>query len=228
MDSFRLSLLGKYYMSRFQEPNLSIRPFEKAVFRLLYFGPMVTPTFVTLSENQIIVKKVIQGYIEPTHDTSRLDAKERTHFDLLERFFPFEQYNRPRDSFLKRHLDSITAVHPELNSPSYYQLLLDKSADYGGEKLVYSTKVMPITSQTFRELAERINVSGYWSLPHQIICQNPPNDGFDFILEANTPQKYKVVFYGSCPENDIPFTRACQALIRQAGLEKEMQLIVEE
>jgi hypothetical protein len=188
---------------------------------------MVKPTFVILTENKIIVKKVVQGYVEPAHDTSKLDAKERKHFNLLERFFPFEQYNRPRDSFLKRHLDSITGVHPELKSPSYYQLLLNKSADYGREKFAYSTKVIPITQQTFMELAGPINASGYWSLPHTIICLNPPNDGFDFILEANTPQKYKVVFYGSCPGNDIAFTRACQKLINYAGLEKEMQLIVE-
>ncbi|MGV3657058.1 MAG: hypothetical protein ACO1NX_03855 [Chitinophagaceae bacterium] len=227
-DSFQLGLLGQGYIKSFQEPNLSLRPLEKVVFRLLYFGPMVKPAFVTLTENEIIVKQVLNGSVEPTHDESKLDAKERAHFTLLKRFFPFRQYNNPKDSLLKRRLDSVAAIYPELNDPAYYQTLLNKSADYGEENFAYSTKVKSINKKTFKQLAERINASGYWSYPHRIICQKPFADGFDFILEANTPNNYKVIFSGSCPGNDGPFTRACQALIDEAGLGKEIQLITEE
>jgi hypothetical protein len=114
---------------------------------------------------------------------------------------------------------------PQLSDLYYYRDLQNKSADAGSQKFEYSIKEIPITNKMFVQLVNMINESGYWKLSHENICDYPPSDASTFILETNTPTKYKYVSSIECPGDTSKYRKACQELINYAGMGKEIKLI---
>ena len=190
-DSFWTAHFSNYFFRRFNEPNLSIKPMDKAVFRLIYAS---FPGFViifTLDEDKIVVKESIKGYTYPAYDSTKLNELEKFHYDLLDRFYPLDEEVKK----YKNHssYDSLIKTSPELLNAAYFNSLLNKSADYGSHELEYLTKTIPISNLTFNYLVNQINSSGFWTLPYEVKCDNMSSDGGGFYFEANTPNKYKVV-----------------------------------
>ena len=119
----------------------------------------------------------------------------------------------------------MTRVYPQLLDASYYRYLLDKSSDYGSEKFTYSLKRIPISKKTFTHIVSSLNKSGYWQLPFEVKCVEMPTDGCTYILEANTQSRYNIVRRVDCPYDTSEYVKACQELVTQARMEKEINLV---
>lgn len=215
-DSFLFGLQGKAILSCFNEQNLSLRPLGKIIFRMMY-DSWYKLTIITLTENKIIVKRTIKGHSYPLGgDTSKLTPLERFHYNVLKWNFPIAE--KKLKVKYRKSLDSLTEIYPELLKPAYYEYLIKKSDWSEGGEFEYTTTEIPITYKTFARLVNLFNSSGFWNLPHELKCENEPTDAEGFILEANTPTKYKIV--SACPYDKSKFHDACSALVKYAGLNK--------
>ena len=208
------------FLQGFNEYNLSLRPNDKPIFRLTFYG--APTTIITLLPDEIIVKEFISGAWYQSPDTIKLSSREKKHFDILERFFPLNDTSYKK--WKKIYLDSLSKANPELLDPNYYKYLLEKTEVYKG-KFKYSSKKIPITKKTFIYLVSQINSSGYWQLPFDNWCKYIPNDADGFMLEANTPKKYNVVKSVSCSDDSTKYTKACQELIKYAQMDSVINLI---
>ncbi len=203
----------------FEEPNLSIRPLAKETFRLTYSQGMGETIILSFNEEEITIKKVIPGGLYD-QDTSKLTKLESAHFRILERWFPFEtKGNIPG---LKKHLDSLSLLYPELLDVNYFLMLYDKVKVRNKEKFIYQSKKNAITKKAFSSIVEQINASGYWQLPYIVECEPTSTHGPNFTLEANTFKKYQIVNRGVCRGHESGFLDLCQKIIAFAGLDKEI------
>ncbi len=220
-DSF-LYATSNYFFNFFEEHNLSLKPENKTIFRLIY-SDMRGSSIITLTPDQIIVKKKTKGWGDRIYDTTRLTQRERFHLDILQWFFPLNDTSYKQRK--RTYFDSLSKSDPELLDANYYKYLIEKSAYYGPEKFEYSLKKIPIQKKNFIHLVDLINKSGYWQLPFDNWCPNIPNDAGGFTLEANTPGKYNVVSTPSCPDDSTKYVKACQEIIKYAKMDKEIRLI---
>lgn len=207
----------QYFYKQFEEPNLSIRPLANEIFRLIYSAQSGETVILSFNKNEIVIKKGFPGggY---SWDTTRLTKLENEHLEILRRCFPFETKGvRPR---LKKHLDSLSSLYPELLDVNYYIELYDKVGVWNKE-FKYQTKIIAITDNTFRKMVEQINASGYWKLPHHTDEGYGAADGTTFMLEANTAVKYNIVDRSGDPGNRGGFAGLCQQIIVFAGLDKK-------
>jgi hypothetical protein len=209
------------FLHGFDEYNLSLRPHDKPILRLTYYGG---PTaIITLLPEEIIVKEFIKGSWGYVGDTTKLSDKEKFHFDILERFFPLNDTSHKK--WKKIYLDSLSATNPELLNPNYYKYLLEKTGVFSKSEFEYSSKKISISKKAFDNILDQINKSGFWQLPFDNWCDNYPTDVSGFLLEANTPKKYNVVNSVSCPDDSTKYTRACQELIKYAQMDSVIKLI---
>ena len=209
-----------FYQS-FEEPNLSIRPLANETFRLTYSFGFGETIIISFNKNEIIIKKGVAGGLY-YRDTTNLTKLENAHLKILERWFPFETKGDIPD--LKRHLDSLSLLYPELLDANYFIKLYDKVTVRNNEAVMYRTTKIAIPEKAFRSMVNEINASGYWALPHHIECQYPSADEHSFTLEANTFNKYKFVNDSGCPGDKTGFPKLCQKIIALAGLDKEIKL----
>ena len=224
-DSFSVAYYEAHWYTAFNEPNLSLKPQSKSVFRFMYFDGALSsmkPILIKLTSEEILVKQGISGYLNPEHDTTKLNKLERYHFNILE--WNFYLYDTIYYSRLVKYYNSEIKRYPELLDPTYYRYLLDKSAVFK-EPFTYKEERIPISRNIYIHLITLINESGYWKLPFEYICSNMPMDAASFSLEANTPKKYNIVRSASCSDDTSKFVKACQELIKYSNLENKIQLI---
>ena len=219
-DAFQDTYTYLFYQT-FDEPNLSIKPQQKEVFRLTYGGALGESVIITFTEDGIIVKKGSPRNIY-SEDTSQLTGIEKFHLNILNRRFPIDTSGK--NPFVKHYLDSLTKLYPQLLQPTYYHKLYDKTIVRNGEKFTYPVTKISLTKQQYDSLIQQINSSGFWAMPYRIECRDPAMDGYSFTLEANTKEKYKIVTVGGCSDDTTKFTKACQKLIDLAKMDKEIQL----
>ena len=220
-DSFNVAYQSLYFLKSFKEPNLSLRPTKEVVFRLTYIDPGGA-YILTLTRNNVTIKKWIKGLIFPEQDENKLTELEKCQLNTLRWNFPFDvKKSSEGRQFLA---DSMLKLYPQLISADYYRSLLDKSAVKGSKGVSFSTKVISITEFEFGRLVELINLSGYWQLPYNTSCYDIPTDAGGFILEANTGIKFNVVCGATCGDKPSNFIKACQEFINIAKLEKEINL----
>jgi hypothetical protein len=211
----------QYFYKQFEEPNLSIRPLAKETFRLTYSDAFGETIILSFNKDEIIIKKGVAGG-KYNWDSTKLTKLENNHLEILRRWFPFE--NKGYIPRIRKHLDSLSLLYPELLDVNYYIELYDKVFVRNNEAFEYRTKKMPISKKIFQAMVEEINTSGYWKLKHDIDCEDAPADGFSFTLEANTFKKYMIVNRTGCPSGKTDFPKLCQKIIAFAGLDKELDL----
>jgi hypothetical protein len=217
------------YFRQFDEPNLGIRPLSGPVFRFSIDVALGVPVIITVTENEIVVKK---GFVNPNididnyPDTTCLTPVERWHLRILTRYYPLDENRSNRTKWRQHFLDSIGKVYPQLCNVAYFRYLVDKQYENMQPRYRYTTKKIPISTEQYQRLVRQINTSGYWQLPISLPCIDPPMDGFSFSLEANTPRKYNFVSSGSCDSDSaLLFDKACQELIDLAQMKKELPAI---
>ncbi len=220
-DSFYVWWEGKNFYEYAGEPNLSIKPLNEETFRLTYSEALGATTFIILKKNEIIIKELIPDSY--THNDELLNDEQKKHLEILEWNYPLDDKNH---SAKKRRLfDSLTELTPALLDPQYYYFLKKKCIVIDSTKARHITKIILINDDQYRSVITSLNKSGYWQLPVHFPCIEPPNDGFGYILEANTKRKYNIVISGCC-ENQITdsFAKACDELVKLAGLGNDFSL----
>jgi hypothetical protein len=222
-DSF-LAAGDSLMFKAYSEPNLSIKPMPSPVYRLVYEGFRIPRVLIiTLTQNEITVKKDTAGErTRVEEDTSMLNPMERWQVFFMDRNYPFNQSYTEK----KRHrIDSILALYPELRDPAYYMRLRQKESVPLKTAFGYLTYKTALTEKQYQYLVDLINASGYWQMPNTPRCTEEFTDGDGFSLEANTPEKYNVVAGPVCHNDSSRYYKACQELVRYAGLEKMIHLI---
>jgi hypothetical protein len=223
-DSFRTS--GEYVFYRlFDEPNLSIRPMKKEVFRLTYSNAFGESLIIILTDGLLVSKEGNPGGVIDD-DTSRLSALEQDHLNLLNRRYPIDTIGK--HPWVKRYLDSMIKLYPQLLDVRYYYALIDKSYVIHSGEFSYKASRVHLSHEEYNALVNEINASGFWTMPFQIPCKYPPMDGDGFTLEANTRQKYNIVNVYGCPGDTSKLAKACQRLIAKAKLQDKVNLVRDE
>jgi hypothetical protein len=222
-DAFYDSYTWLFYQC-FNEPNLSLKPQPKETFRLTYSAAFHANTIISLTEDQITVKKGSSSDCYGQYDTARLTNIEKFHFELLNRKFPIDTSGKkyPR---MKHYYDSLVKLYPQLLDPSYFHKLYDKVIPDRSKKFTYPVTMIHLTKEQRNSWIEQLDSSGFWPMTYDVKCEEPPMDGYAFTLEANTKKKYKIVTVYSCPGDTTQFTKACQKLVDLAGLTKEIKLV---
>ena len=211
-DSF-LFVDAHYLFQSFQEPNLSIKPSGEDIFRLTREGGLIWPTVITITNKEIVVKQATSGSPYPERDENQLDSLERFHYYILERYFPLDEGRYK--AYNLDYIDSMIKLYPKLLDPKYYSYLREK-AIVKSKQFVYTTKRINITGEKFKSIVDEIDSSRYWSLPFRNECETPPDDGFGYMLEANTKSKYNVAIYSLCPPDTSAFMKVCTELMKYA------------
>jgi hypothetical protein len=226
-DSFS-HIWDNYEFQDLDEPNLSLRPLKTTEFR--FFQPgyrhwddlviLLTPTTLT-------VKRQSANHSRFTTDTNRRSQLENS----LQRFMR-RHYGRPRPDSLERpvwyhFIDSMEKRYPQLKDPSYYVKLVEKSLIPDTAFRPCRSSTRQITTGEYRSFVDSLNASGYWQMPYKRECDaDLAIDGpYYFSLEANTPRQYQFVNGNPCPNDTNLFYKACQHLVRLAGLEKEINVL---
>jgi len=164
-----------------------------------------------------------EGYVSYPHD-SNLTEIEKLQFHILSRRFPLEQqkYGNP---ILKNYYDSIVKIYPQMLDVKYYKYLLDKASGFNKKPYKYTTTKVHLTYGEYKHLVSKINESGYWRLPYEIMCEDDFFDGYGYSLEANTKNKYNFVQAYICNADKNRFAAICQEIVNCAGLEKQIDLL---
>lgn len=215
----------QWYLS-YDEPNLTIKPLQESVFRLVYQTVFGKSAIFILKKNELIVKQPIQGNPYPDYDFSRLNKLEQMDIRILQSVFPIPGTEQ-QDSMKERN-DSQTKLHAKLSDPKYVIYLLNKAHVPDSIPFKYSTKKVSLTALQYQYLVDQVNASGYWKLPRHIKCDDEYLDGDGILLEANTPDKFNMVSVSNCYEKESKFSKACQAIIYMAGLGKEIEIVRKE
>jgi hypothetical protein len=224
-DSFEVAYYSPVVQKAFDEPNISLRPADIDIFRFYYEGLDEEVIIITLTRNEIVIKKKLSGGLF-YNDRSQLTSQELFHLDLLNKNFPLHKKNpNPRK---QRYLDSLVKIYPRLLDVKYYAWLSDKVSRKDTVPFSFSTKKYRITTAAFNNWVDTLNASGYWKYPYDHKCESTRGTATHmagYILESNTRQKYNVVRNHTCPCDTSAYVRACQQLVTLAGVEKETILI---
>ena len=222
-STFDAFYTSKLYES-FNEPNISLRPREKPLFRILYSQWTRPAYFITVTEDNIIIKKGLRVDYLHKVDTV-LTEIEQLHLQILESGVPLSKRLKNKSPVQRKFIDSLIKLCPDLLKEEYYHKLMSKSFIPLDKPFTYSTRIISIGSNRFIKIMKIINNSGFWKLPIELDCKNPPNDGNSIIVECNTDNKYQVVKFGSCGDQPSDFKIACQEIIKYAGLSDEIKLL---
>lgn len=206
----------------FNEPNLSIHPQPKETFRFVYSDAFGNSIIIVFNKDSLTVKKGNNTALYD-QDTTRLTFIENLHLRILNRRFPIDTTGKK--PYVKRYLDSMVKLYPQLLDPEYYHKIYDKTIVATGIQFTPEVTKFPIAKQLYDSLVQTINVSGFWSMPWEIACESLSADGYGFHLEANTKRKYKIVKTISCPGDSSAFTKACQKIIDAAKMDKPINLV---
>jgi hypothetical protein len=225
-DSFHDALAFMSYRD-LDEPNLSITPMAEDEFRLTYqpaLGP--GPLVIVLTKDSIIVKQgsLTDEYMR-LYEGVQLDSLEQQLVKLLDYHYPLDDTSAHHSPRRRHYLDSMGRRYPGLYDPAYYRFLLDKEFAHTKALFTYTKKSIKTKQEDFDRFVTLVNASGYWHLPISMPCKDPPMDGWGYTLEANTSSKYNIVMAGSCEPDTSQFSKACQELVRYAGLGKEIHLV---
>jgi len=221
-DSLRISMWYHLYHA-FNEPNLSLAPAKEDIFRIYFADSKSVTTMITLTKEEIVVKRQIGISDLYERDTNRLNELERFHYRYIRYKYPLEGRYAPGTA-AKRVADSLIKLYPQLISPVYFKYLLEKLRKPENE-LEYTIVKKAIPYDEYYRLVSFINSNGYWQMPAKIECDPYIIHPYSYILEANTKHKYNFVWSYSCPDDTTHFANICQEIIKAAGLDTSINLV---
>ncbi len=223
-DSLYCALEESQILKNFDEPNISLEPSAKEIFRLSVDG-MCPTYFFTLTDGKIIAKKGLQNQLFERPE-NKLSENEQSLFQILYWYMvKMEQtqeinIKQQKSIVLQKQLDSCKKI----GIANCYKFLFEKSTFSLSKPFKYETRIITLPDHTYKELINNINKAGYWKLPLHLDCANPPSDGVGFSLEANNGKRYNMVASGDCCDPSSDFKKACQEIINYAHYEKEIKI----
>jgi hypothetical protein len=222
-DSTHDAFYTKKLLEAFDESNISLRPEDGPVFRIV-FSQWTSPTyFIKIDQNKILIKKGLR--VDYLHkDEGRLSELEKMHLEILEFGIPISRRIKESGPLGKRYFDSLVTLYPELLKEEYYSYLMEKAFTPLDKPFTYSTETISISDSKFIEIVEKLKRSGYWTLPFELGCNNSPTDGYQCIVESNCGGKYNIVKFNSCLDEPSAFKIACREIIELMGLSNEVRL----
>lgn len=210
------------------EPNLSLRPLGIPEFRFFQPGYRTyDDLLIVLTPQTLTVKRRKSGNHRFTTDSAKISPLDRRLIEFMRRHF-----GRPRPDSNQRprwyhYIDSMENQYPQLKDPDYYVRTIRKELIPDTAFLPYQSSTRTITASEYQSFIDSLNTSGYWKMPYVCACKEDlAIDGPNyFSLEANTPGQYNFVSAYPCPNDTNLFYKACQHLVRLAGLEKEINVL---
>jgi hypothetical protein len=223
-DSFVVAYYSPTLSKAFDEPNISLGPASSEIFRFYFSGLGGEEIIIKLTRNEMVVKKRKTGQLY-NYDRSQLTDQEFFHLELLDRSFPIQ--NRNHSPRRQKYLDSLAKIYPQLLDAKYYARLYDKISRPDSIPFTFSSDKYRIATSTFKNWVDSLNASGYWTFPYDHQCEGKGTATHmaGYLLEANTPYKYNIVRNHTCVCDSSAYVRACQLLVKLAGIEKETDLI---
>lgn len=219
LDSTFDAFYMKKLLEAFNEENISLRPQKKPLFRIIIFKSTQPTYFIRISEYEIQIKEGLR--VDYLHEkTDNLSTIEQDHFGLLNAGVPLSKRIKESSPTMKRKLDSLIRLYPELLKDEYYQYLMSKAFVPLDKPFTYSTKTLRFNNTNFMDIVNSLYAAGYWHLPMNLNCNNAPTDGNQFILECNSGTKYNVVKFWSCGDDPTAFEKTFDKIIRYAQLPK--------
>jgi hypothetical protein len=225
-DSMRAVLYAANFLKLFDEPNISLKPSEKEIFRLSIENSLGGPYyFITLTDGKIIAKKGLQNKMFDGA-INKVSESEQNLYYLLDWYILFndkdqEGQRKPKYSTdEKRKIDSCK----ELGITNCYKYLFEKSAMPLSKTFKYETRIITLPRHSYKKLIDKINYSGYWKMPLELDCNDRPSDGVGFSLEANNSKKYNLVSSRDCMNPSSDFKKACQQIINYAHYDDEIKI----
>jgi hypothetical protein len=216
-DSFNNSFYAPAFLSVFEEPNISLRPATSPVYRFIFQCQTSPAYIVNITEDAIIIKEGKQvSYLTAINTLS--NPKDDSLLGIFKSKYPIKMNDSSLNDNARRNLDSLISIYPELLSKSYYDSLIHEAYLPLAKPFKYKAERKPIKHEEFIELQNLFIRHGYWSMPFNIRCENPPNDGCTFSLEANNVSNYNIVKAGNCNDQPTGFDSICHAIINAAGL----------
>ncbi len=225
-DSIYAVLRKTSFMKLFDEPNISLNPSEKDIFRLSIEYSLGGPYyFITLTDGKIIVKKSLKNkmFNEPIN---KLSESEQTLYYLLSKYMLYndkDQEGRRKPQYNpieKKQIDSCIKI----GIPNCYKYLFEKSAPPLSKTFKYNTRIINLPHHVYKALINKINNSGYWKFPIYLECAEAASDGISFSFEANNGKKYNFVSGSECSNSYPDFFKACQEIINYAHYENEIRI----
>ncbi|MES1219997.1 MAG: hypothetical protein ABUT20_31130, partial [Bacteroidota bacterium] len=165
-DSFRAAYDDLEFYKHFNEPNISLRPAGKSIFRFIHagYGSDYPANMIILTENEIIIKEGLKGDAIPYWiNTKKLSEKEYSDLNYFCLYFPFTKREKSYSVGKNNFLDSLITANPKLLQSEYYKLLMDKAKSIIDKPFYYKTYRISISANQFKTLVDSINTSGYWN-----------------------------------------------------------------
>ncbi len=218
-DSFELSMYTTLLYGSFEEPNLSLAPPGKPLYRMVYIPDLIgNTTIITLHEHMLEVKEIKQGCPTPWVDIENLDSLDREHLNILEGYFPIEEYEGK--IWTKNYLDSLAKASPELLNANYYRSLVERNRIVCDDVFAYNKREVPLSKEKYSEFLSLIDKSGYWKMKPRNDCPNFTTHPNSYIFEAATKYRYNFVEYIECSADTSGFKNVISALMRFSGVEE--------
>jgi hypothetical protein len=213
IDSFHVAFYWRLLIRAFNEEDFGVKQPTEDLIRFAFFEDY-NPVLVTFKKGTMVVKEVVEGYVNLDSDTSKLSDIERLHYKVI---FTRLIYRKPHDK-LRRFDDSLVKVYPKLLDPHYYKYLELKAATKDRISITYKKRTVNVPNGAFQRIMDAIGRSGFWKLPYEVKCQNIPSDVSSYTIEVNKAGRYKINQVLSCPDDSTKLNIACQEIVKLAGL----------
>ena len=201
-------LLGKMTYDIFDEPNLSISPPVEDVFRFNYSNAFGDLLMIVLNKNKIIIKAPIDS-LNNNPGQLTWDPVERLHFNFFDSQFDLNSISVKQ----RNHIDSLLKLYPTLFDFATYLKIVHKM--FPMSRFKYTKKEIEISESKYRYFVDLINKSEFWQRPFHIKeHEGEFMDGYTFILEGATKNKYQCIMSNMYYDGPSKFRRVFDEIVK--------------
>ncbi len=223
-DSFRIASRDACYFNSFKENNLSFSSPQQPIYRLVYFadGLDYYSAILTLTNEKMVVKELVSGYTMLRRDIEELDSTIRRNIIFINEYLLLEIHRGISVAELFR--DSVNSIYPDAISFQNFREYEKTVYDFNDSNFSFVTRSVPISRKRYTDFVQKINNSGYWTMPiKDARCVGESMHAGGYLLEVATPEKYRYVDYMNCHPDSSALKKVINELLDFSGIEKNHQ-----